>query len=181
VKTQLQLISIIINNLCSHEDNYSMCCLYGKTVRTLSMRFKQQKHSEKKWKIINFEDDVNCGIIDFCDKISFLTGNVLLLQGNIRWEITQIMMVMGQEQRGERYKNKREFEMMKVSSLTRTSNLHHFTLIHRGVDIMSDCCALFTLLYHFDTNNRKLLCTRWRSDWGTALQTGRSRVRFPVV
>jgi hypothetical protein len=27
----------------------------------------------------------------------------------------------------------------------------------------------------------KSIFTRWRSGWGTALQTGRSRVRFPMV
>jgi hypothetical protein len=92
---------------------------------------------------------VNCGIIAFCDKISFLTGNVLLLQREMRMEINEIKMAMREELRNERLKNRHQLLMMKVSSLTRTSNLHQFTLIHRGVDIMSlDCCVIFTLLYH---------------------------------
>jgi hypothetical protein len=32
------------------------------------------------------------------------------------------------------------------------------------------------ILTHYST-----YCTRWRSGWGTTLQTGRSRVRFPMV
>jgi hypothetical protein len=47
----------------------------------------------------------------------------------------------------ERIKQKEELMALKVSSLTRSSNLHHFTFIHRG-DIMSlVCCLILTSLY----------------------------------
>jgi hypothetical protein len=92
---------------------------------------------------------VNCGIIAFCDKISFLTGHVLVLQRDMRVEIETMKKAMKEEIENERIENRKQLLMMQVSSLSRTSNLHDFTLIHRGVDIMSsDCCAICTSLYH---------------------------------
>jgi hypothetical protein len=73
-----------------HEENFSMSCLYGKSAMTFIMRFKQQKHLQKrKWEIINCEDDVKCGNIAFCDKRSLLTGNGLLLQRALQKEMDE--------------------------------------------------------------------------------------------
>jgi hypothetical protein len=116
---------------------------------TFIMGFKQQKYLEKrKWQIINFENDVNCGIIAFCDKRSFLTSNALLLQRKMQREVEEIKNKMRVNLGLQRMKQKEDLMALKVSFLTRSSNLHHFTVIHRGDDIMSlVCCPILTSLY----------------------------------
>jgi hypothetical protein len=118
------------------------------------MGFKQQKHLEKrKWQIINCEDHVDCGIVAFCDKRSFLTSNVLLLQRDVRADVTNIKKKMREEMQLERTIQKEELRALKVSSQIRSSNLHHFRVIHRGVDIMSIvCCPIITPLYRVRCN-----------------------------
>jgi hypothetical protein len=121
-----------------------MCWVYGKIVMTFIIGFKQQKHLEKRnCKTINFENDVNCGIIAFCDKRSFLTGNGLSLQRNMEMEVRDLRHKMRTELDIEQIRQKVELMVLKVSSTTPSSNLHLFTPIHRGVDI---CCPI---LHHY--------------------------------
>jgi hypothetical protein len=57
-----------------------------------------------------------------------------------------------------RKENRDELLMMKVSSPTRSSNLHHFTVIHHGVDIMSSDRCPFSHALHFYINIWKPIC-----------------------
>jgi hypothetical protein len=103
---------------------------------------------EKEVQIINWEGNVNCCIIALCDKSSFLTGNALLLQRDMQKNLTEIKSKMRLELDLERIKQKEELIALKVSSPIRSSNLHHFTAIHIGVDIISLAyCPIFTSLY----------------------------------
>jgi (p)ppGpp synthase/HD superfamily hydrolase len=113
---------------------------------TFIMGLKQQKHLEKRtWQILNCEDDVNCGIIAFCDKGSFLTGNGLLLQRKMQEEVEEIRKNLRLELDIQRLKQEEELMALRVSSPMHSTNLHHFIVIHRGVDIMSlDCCPILT-------------------------------------
>jgi hypothetical protein len=84
---------------------------------TFIMGFKQQKHFEKrKWLIINCEDDVNCGIIAFCDKGSFLTGNGLLLQRKMQKDVQDVRNNIRIELNIDRVKQKEELMALRVSS-----------------------------------------------------------------
>jgi hypothetical protein len=124
------------------------------------MKFKQQKHLHKReWQIINCEHDVNCGIISFWYKISFLTCNVSLLQRGIGKELQDVKKIMKENLEIIRKENREDLLMMKVSSPTRSSNLHHFTVIHHGVDIMSSDLAFLYQYFEADLHlNYKKLC-----------------------
>jgi hypothetical protein len=96
-----------------------MCWLYGKTAMTFIIRFKQQKYLDiRKWQIINFENDVTLVIIASCDKRSFLTRNGLLLQNDMRKEISGIREMMKVELELEREKRRQELLAMRVSPPT---------------------------------------------------------------
>jgi hypothetical protein len=73
---------------------------------------------------------------------------------------------------------RKEYVKAKVDELETSSKIKHMRDLYRGI---SD----FKKVYQPRTNRVKNgngdLGTRWHSGWGTALQTGRSRDRFPIV
>jgi len=59
-----------------------------------------------------------------------------------------------------------------------------FQIFKNQINILHLCIGVWKFLYYAYKLCKILLNiwgTRWRSCWGTALQTGRSRVRFPMV
>jgi hypothetical protein len=72
---------------------------------------------EKAGQMINCEDDVNCGVIAFCDKRRFLTSNVFfLLQKTMGKELADIRNKMKIELDCQRAQQKEELLSLRVSS-----------------------------------------------------------------
>jgi hypothetical protein len=67
---------------------------------------------------------VNCGIIAFCDKISFLTGIVLLFQRRMRTEVEELKRMMIEELEFQREGCMMKILMMKVSTQTGSPSWH---------------------------------------------------------
>jgi (p)ppGpp synthase/HD superfamily hydrolase len=101
------------------------------------MGFKQQKHTEKrKWQIIKFEDNVNCGIIAFCDKRSFLTSTGFLLQRKMQKDVQDIRSNLRRELDIDRVKQEEELMALRVSSQCAVQTC---TILHPPIVVMISC------------------------------------------